>query len=692
MNVKKIDTRHGTANQSSFSNGNCLPLTSMPHPMNYFAPQTNGSRGSWWFHPDDVTFEGIRLTHQASPWVGDFGYLLLQPVSGDLLDTSLWGTTSSYNKKTAKFTPYELEIEALRFNLKTKVTPSLYGGKIQIDYNQPTAALVLHLTENHFLEQIDDTHVRGWVSNYAACEDPDFKMMFVIAFTEKIIEFKENRLYFGDIKQQTIHIATSFISDQQARLNLEREHQLSYAEMKQNCQECWNEKLNRIELRHSNEMELATFYHNLYRAFLFPTRFYELDSQKQPYHYQTVTKTVERGVYYTNNGFWDTSKTVYPLYSLIAVPELEEMLEAFLNVYRETGYLPKWLAPDERGMMPGTLIDSVFADALTKGIRSDLLLEALSAMLHSATVTSSNQRYGREGISVYNQLGYIPNQLPESINQTLDYSYSDYCIAQVAELAGETAIATDYLQKSKNYRQLINRKTCFMEEKDSQGKSPLHFSAIRWGGAYTEGSAWQNSLNAYHDIRGYMEAIGGKERLRTFLTKLSNQKPLFEIGSYGFEIHEMSEMAALDFGQIALSNQPSFHVPYLFNYVDAPSSTQVLIKGLCQQAFSADWDGYPGDEDNGSMASWYIFSTLGFYPVCPGSGEYQIGIPLFDYASIQLSNGKVFEIITTPNEKQHQFVTKKYFQNQCFEETSITHKQLTAGGKMIFELGIVPAD
>lgn len=686
-----IDTRHGTANSNSLSKGNCLPLTSTPHPMNYFAPQTDGSRGAWWFHPEDRTFEGIRLTHQASPWVGDFSSFVMQPITGEVNHQSVWHTRSSYKVENSIFKPWEFSTYLERYQLNMKLTPSRYGAKIIIDFIQEDGGLAFYLGEKHDLTLIDDHHLVGWVSNFADCQDSDFKMYVSIYSDEPIQTFSGNLCRFGKERQITLTLATSYLSIEQAIFNREHIQNESYEDLRRKGREEWQAIFNKVQIKHHESQAVSTFYHNLYRAFLFPTCFYERDAQGEAYHYQTMTQTVETGVYYTNNGFWDTGKTVYPLYSLIAQDKLEEMLEAYLNVYREVGYLPKWLAPDERGMMPGMAIDSVIADALTKGIRMDLAEEFLEAMIHSAEIDSGDDRYGRANAQEYIELGYVPSSRHESVNQTLDNAFSDYCIAQVADLLGENEVASIYRKRSLGYRQLFDKETGLMRGKDENRHFINHFSTTEWGGPYTEGSAWQNSFNAFHDIEGYIELVGGKQAFKKLLTTCANKLPQFEIGSYGFEIHEMTEMAVLNFGQIALSNQPSFHVPYLFNYCQGEDSTQVLTRQLLKEAFSDGWQGFPGDEDNGSMASWFIFSSLGFYPVCPGSQTYQLGSGLFDQVAVHLSNGQILNITNTPNESQHQFVVARNINGVSYKNNNLSHQAILAGMTMENQLGIVPS-
>lgn len=699
MNPTLIDTRHGTDNQHSFSNGNCLPYTGVPWGMNYFAPQTNGENGSWWFNPRDPVFQGFRLTHQPSPWMGDFSYFVLLPFNGQLKEQTLFHAQSSYRPNKSVFRPDYLEIKEQRYQLTTRIIPSMYGGVLTVRYSQPNANLLLSLPGKYQLTVEDDQTVSGSIINYAGCEDSHFSFYFTLHFQQPLTfetPIKKNgeddciAFTFGDIQEQTVQFGTSFISCDQAKLNLSREIHWKPEDYLKNSEEQWSHYLSKIDIQDKNTKRRSTFYHNLYRAFLFPQTFYEKDANEKIIHYDTLAKEVKPGFLYTNNGFWDTYKTVYPLYSLIAQEKYAEMLEGFLNSYRESGYLPKWLSPDERGLMPGTLIDAVVADAAVKDIRPDLMPEFLEAMIKGATIQSENSNYGRQGTNDYLTYGYVPANYHESVNHTLDYCYSDFCIRQVAKSLAEHTTAEHYEKQAKNYLSIFDPNTGFMRTKHTDGRFKEPFNSHRWGEDYAEGSAWQSSFAVYHDFKGLIAAFGGQDKFQEKLIDLCNQAPVFSADGYGFEIHEMSEMAATEFGQLAISNQPSFHFPYLFSYIGKPEFAQPLLKQLMTQEFNDSPTGFPGDEDNGSMASWYIFSSLGFYPVCPGSGEYVIGMPLFDKAILHLSTGETLTISTSPNQEQQQFVDHIHYNDSLHEGLVFTHASLMNGGTIDFTLGTVP--
>jgi len=698
-----IDTRQGTANQHNYSNGNTLPYTGHPFGMNHFAPQTTNERGSWFFHPTDRIFQGFRLTHQPSPWMGDFQHFLLTPVTGKLnmKHPSTFHTGSSYRPEESIFKPHYLKIKQLRYGITSELTPSTYGAKLRIAYpNIEENGLFLRaqggLHDLSFNEK--RTQFSGYISNFSGCSDPEFKMYVTFKFSQPVAGdgfnlTAENQillLEFEKIKNLEISLATSFISVKQAELNLNRELDLTFDELKSQTAQKWEYYLNKIEINHTNEVQIKTFYNCFYRMFLFPQKFYELDQNDTPIHYDTKSKTVKEGFLYTNNGFWDTFRTVYPLYSIIIPDEYEEMMKGFLNSFRHTGFLPKWLSPDERGLMPGTLIDGLIADAAVKGIGADLMPEMLEAMLAAATTQSEDSNYGRQGTKDYLQYGYVPLDYHESCNHTQDYAYSDFCISQVAKTIGNKEVADFYEKQSLNYRNIFDKETGFMRAKDKAGNFRPDFSEFSWGLDYAEGSAWQNSFAVYHDFQGLINEYGSKDIFFQKMTDLYNTPPHFDVKGYGFEIHEMSEVAAIDFGQAGISNQPSFHIPYLFNYVGQPASSQVVLKQLMTHLFDASFTGFPGDEDNGSMSGWYIFSSMGFYPVTPGTGEYVLGIPLFDEVKIHLPNKEQFVISTYENAPHANFVKQVEIDGQLHTKLFVTHSEIIKGGQLAFTLGLAP--
>lgn len=366
----------------------------------------------------------------------------------------------------------------------------------------------------------------------------------------------------------------------------------------------------------------------MYRTGLFPHTAHETDVDGRTVHYSPHTGKIHPGVRYTDQGFWDTSRTLLPLFSLIRRDLYADIVESALNDYRESGWLPKWISPGETGGMPGTLIDSVLAQAATRRLTApDTLKEILAAMRHHADHQAPENRFGRHGVEDYLHLGYVPgDRYSESVNLTLDYAYGDYCIARVAALLKDTRTSQEYLVRSENYKSLFDSQSGFMRARTAAGEFVTPFDPCCWGRDYTEACAWQTTFQVPHDLPGLAELMGGKATLLQKLDQIFEQKPIYRVGGYGKEIHEMTEMAAADYGLCAISNQPSFLLPYLYACFGEEEKTIYWVDRICREAFHSGPDGFPGDEDNGSMAAWYLLSCIGLYPVCPADDTW-IKIP-----------------------------------------------------------------
>lgn len=687
---KFTDTRVGTDSIYEFSNGNTLPYTGEPFGSNYFCVQTKKEAGSWWFNPNHITFEGFRITHQPSPWMGDFS-------SFTILPSNKIENVRKYKNKESNFLPHYNEI-IFENDEVAMITTSKNSAIIK--YNVKNPQFILE-GKNLVLEKKDNI-VEGYVNNFSGCEDENFKMYVVIDFVDDFdFEKLEEDKYLISSSNNELYLSTSFISLNQAKFN-HRIMTRDFEKMLTETEKKWQKYFDKFEIDNFDEesnydqyspydkiSQEKMFYHAVYRAFLFPMRFYEVDENGENLHYDTLSKSVKKGKMFTNMGMWDLHKTLFPLFSLIDREIFEDILEGYINQYNESGYLPKWLSPDERGLMPGTLVDNVIAEASSKGIGNKYMKELLDAMIKCAEVSSGKVTYGRAGTREYRHYGYVPSDLHESVNQTIDNCLSDWSIGMVANNLGKNEIAKKYFDYSKNYKLLFDNKTGFMRAKDRSGNFTDGFDPLNWGSPYTEGSAYQNSYNIYHDVNGLIELFGGKENFSKKLEALTNAKTEYKYGAYGYEIHEMREYAMAHLGHHAISNQPSFHLPYLFNYVDQPKNTQLIIKEILLNYFRYDWKGYPGDEDNGSMSAWYIFSSLGFYPFCPGSNEYQLGIPFWNNASITLYNGNKINIKVNENYHQKKFVKELKINGSIFDETKITWEILENGCDFEYTLGLI---
>ncbi len=633
-----VNIKQGTKSTVRYSNGNTLPLVQLPFAMCGFSAQTRYD-GGWYYLPDERSLEGIRLTHQPSPWINDYGTFLFTPQTDRVYDNfkDAW---SGYRPEEAVMRPDYMKVRFLRSKTDFELTPSVRGCKIRLTYPEGRTPYfsILPVKGNYGFEiDYELNAVKGWTDCKSGGTAVDFKTYIIAKFDSPID--KENS-YFGksgcEGKEACVHIAfkekevnvdvsSSYISFEQAHENLNQDCQgKDFDALRSEAESLWEEYLSRIEIETDDENQLKTFYSCMYRTGLFPHKAYEIDNKGNRIHYCPSDGAVREGVRYTDNGFWDTYRSEFPLLALIGKKEYAEMLEGFIVDYKEGGWLPRWPSIGERGCMPSTLLDAVIADAAIKGIIGGELLEtALEGMLNHANNDAPDEDYGREGASEYVKLGYVPkDKFNNNVNLTLDAAYGDFCIAQVAKVLGRDDLIDEYMARSKNYKNLFDTQTGFMRGKYSDGTFSDSFDPYDWGGDYTEGSAWQSSFAVPHDFEGLAELYGGKDKLIAKLDELFAAKPDYNIGGYNVEIHEMTEMAAVDFGQCAISNQPSFHIPYIYAELGETEKTEYWVKRLCEEAFSFTDDGFPGDEDNGATASWYILSTLGIYDICPGKNKY----------------------------------------------------------------------
>lgn len=703
--VETIDTRLGTYNSHAFSNGNALPLTSYPFGMNAFALQTTDQNGNWWFNPYEPIYQGIRLNHQPSPWIGDFSQFLMTPIVGQLYGDSLFHRQSSYQLDTATFRPDLLEITSNRYRLTTRLTPSLYGANMQVEAEELPVSLTFFAPEQSSYTLLNKHQIQVKVTNASQVQSPNFAMYISMTFDCDIISchpiLSEETIEIGQcLTGKDLHfqvnfassaisckLATSFISSQQAELNLER--QADFTKTQEETKAKWEQLLSRLEIKDRKKTQEKTLaYHCLYRTLLFPQTFYELDAQGQPIHFDSQSHGPKPGKMFTNNGYWDTFRSSYPLYSLLYPDYLSEFLEGILQFYRDTHFLPKWLSPDERNVMPGTLVDGVIADACCKGIARNLMPDLFEAMLANSQASDPAGLHGRAGNTSYQELGYLPAEFTESVSHSLDYAYSDWCIATVADALGKAEIAKEYFSKAQSYRQLFDKEKGYLRAKSAQGQFSDSFNPYAWGKDYAESSAIHATLGAYHDMDGLVDLLGGKKPFTDYLINLCNDQAVFKPDHYGFEIHEMSEMAQRSFGQLALSNQPSFHIPYLFHWSEKPEYGSLVIKQLRQELFNTSFQAFPGDEDNGSMAAWYLFSCMGFYPVCPGNGKYQLGIPQFSELTLHLPTGKDIQISCQNNHNHFFFVDSVRLDEQVISE--LDHQELIKSSQLNFKLSLLP--
>jgi|TARA_B110000116_G_scaffold197407_1_gene172200 predicted alpha-1,2-mannosidase len=708
-----VKPAQGTNSVHTFSQGNTLPLVARPFAMTHWAPQTEDS--ARFYQPTARQLQGIRATHQPSPWIGDYGHFLFCPQSGRRF---LQGSqrSSVFRAEDTTLGPHYFRTFLGRYRTSVEITPTERCALVRLNFPEgEPARLIVDLFDGQCEFVFDEA--QGTLSGFTRANSggvPDnYALYFYIEVDSPIKDggfFKGGEVWEGETRRMgdalgafiefaeptgpiTVRIATSFISVEQAQRNLQREvGDRSFDEVLGESEDVWNAVLNRIDIEGASQVQLETFYSCLYRAHLFPRVWYEYDESGESYHYSPYDGELHPGVLYADNGFWDTHRTVYPLLALLDPDRLAEVVEGWVQAYREGGWFPKWTSPGYRACMIGTHLDAVVADACARGVTGFDLETAYAAMLKNANeIGDEAGHYGRRGIEAFVSLGWVPHdEVEHAASRTQDFAYNDFCVAQVAKALGHKDDYRRYSERAFYYRNTFNKATGFMQGRLRDGSWETPFDEFRWGGAYIEGSAWQCTWAVPHDAAGLIELLGGPQATVDKLDKMLVLPPRFEVGSYNFEIHEMTEMGAVDFGQYAHSNQPVHHVLYLYAFAGAAHRTQYCVRRVLDELYSPQ--GFSGDEDNGEMASWYIFSALGFYPFCPGHPSYVLGSPLFKKATVHLHNGKELVIEAPDNAAQNVYVQGVEVDGAVHPAADIAHEVLAGGCTMRFAMADQPGE
>lgn len=714
-----VNPLQGTDSIYTYSNGNTLPLVALPNGMTSWSPQTNEEGAGWFFHPSHRQLQGIRLTHQPSPWIRDYGHLAIMPQTG-LVQLAAPARASSFRPEQMIVRPDYFSVQLARYQTRLELAPAMRSAMLRITFGssgaKQDARLILSSFEGEAFMQIDTEKRRilGYTRAHFGELPDNFASYFIVDFDCELsaeqsgISYSEPEESGGRINAFVgfklpdsgvvqARIGTSFINLEQAERNMNDEiGSRSFDQVRAEASKVWEERLGAIRIEDAGEAgdeeKLRTFYTCLYRVCLFPRVWHELEAAGAKIHYSPFDGCVHDGPMYSDFGFWDLYRTSLPLYSLLYPSQLAEMAEAWVNVYKESGWMPKWISPGERSAMPGTLIDAALADVYVKGIRNFDVEAAYEGLKKHATVSSCDERFGRKGLEAYEKMGYLPHDLfQESVSNALDYHYGDFCIAQIAKGLGNMDDYRVFMKKAGRYRELFDKQAGFMRGRNEDGSWQEPFDPLEWGNPFCEGGAWQCSWAVPHDVGGLAELLGGREAFAGKLNELMTMKPLFKTGTYGIEIHEMSEMAAVDFGQFAISNQPSFHIPYLYAAIGKPEGTQYWARQAAEQLFSDRMDGLPGDEDNGSLGAWYVWNALGMYPLCPGTTEYVLGSPLFRRVTVRMESGNVLMIEAKDNESGKPYWNCLTVNGKNWSKLFLTHEQLTAGAELRFQMTDQPA-
>jgi predicted alpha-1,2-mannosidase len=648
---------------------------------------------SWMFAPGERRIQGFRSTHQLSPWLSDYGHAAFLPFCGEI-DPDPAMRASSYRPEDATLTPHSLRLHLERYRIDVELIPTERCALIAAYFTKAETPGFLFDIPGERSPEIHPDATRRTISFTSTANSggvpKGFATYYVLQFAEPWQAFETKKVknrsvglvhFPSDTKSLDVRIATSFISFEQAQRNLDNELGATLAEvLRQQGRDIWNKHLLRIEIDGGTVDQQKTFYSCLYRTLLFPRIWHEPDASGAMQHRSPYTGAVTPGVMYADHGYWDVYRAWYPLMTILFPERLGAILQAWVNAYKEGGWLPQFPCPGYRACMTGSLIDSVFGDAAAKRIGGFDLATAYEGLKKHATKPGNpDAGYGRRGIEDYLQYNYCPaDRVNQSAAETVDAAYGDFCIAQVAKALGNDADYEMFLQRSENWRHLFDPQTGFLRGKNADGSWLEPFDPVTWGDPYVEGSAWQHRWDVPHNFPALMEGLGGKQKTVATLEQMLTMPPDFNVGVYGQEIHEMSEMAAVPFGQYAQSNQPVHHVLYLFAAAGSPDRTRHWVYKVMQKLYTPD--AFPGDEDTGSMAAWFIFSSLGFYPVCPGKPEYTLGCSFFPRVTLRLPNGKslVIENATAAAKGLAEL------NGQTLKTPIVSHTAILAGGHLRF--------
>jgi predicted alpha-1,2-mannosidase len=683
--------------------------------MASFTPQT--SEGNWIYHFGSRKLQGVRLTHQPSPWIGDYGHFTVMLQTGERT-LRADARSSSYRDDQMTVKPHYLKAHLLRYDSDLELTATERCAYFRFTFSSRAAQgrMILDLFpgESEITIEPETGRIKGWTRANSGGVPEGFACYFVAVPDRPMTGFglfRGGEVWEGETRRSGDRvgayaeidtrdhavaewkIGTSFINFEQAERNLESEiGDRGFDEVRSEGEAVWNGLLGRAKVREADESQLRTFYTCLYRALLFPHRWYEFDNDGKPYHYSPYDGRLHPGVLYADNGFWDTHRTVYPLLSLLYPEAFEEIIDGWVRASEEGGWCPRWPSPGYRSCMISTHLDAVIADAYMKGFRKFDANAAYRALRKDAMESGDEaENFGRKGIQEFRRLGYVPaDRYHHAVSCTLDYAYNDFCIALMAGALGHEEDERELRERAFFYRNVYDPSTGFMRGKNADGSWAEPFDEFTWGGPYVEGSAWQCSWAVPHDPAGLIALKGGPAAMVETLDRMLALPPHFNAGGYGFEIHEMSEMACADFGQYAHSNQPVHHALYLYACAGQPWKTQYWTRRVLTEMYGSGPDGFPGDEDNGEMSCWYLLNALGFYPLCPGHPTYVLGSPLFPEVTLSLPEGRELTIRGEGNGKENVYVREVRWNGRPHTPLWISHHQLAQGGELTFAMSAEP--
>lgn len=715
--VEWVNPLMGTQSKPELSNGNVYPAIALPWGMNFWTPQTGKMGDGWVYSYESDKINGFRQIHQPSPWIGDYGQFSIMPVTGKPLfreeERASW---FSHKAETVK--PYYYRVYLAEHDVVTEITPTERAAMFRFTFpeNENSFVVIDAFDMGSYVQIIpSESKIIGYSTKNRGGVPDNFKNYFVIVFDKPFtyhatfdnqklrldqLENRENHtgavIGFSTAKGEKViaRVASSFISHEQAELNLKELETGNFEQIKLNGQASWNKVLKAIEVEGGTVDQMRTFYSCLYRSLLFPRKLYEIDAKGNLVHYSPYNGKVLPGRLYADTGFWDTFRALFPFLNLVFPSVNTEIQEGLVNTYLESGFLPEWSSPGHRNSMIGNNSASVVADAYLKGIRGYDINRLWEAVVHGTqNVHPESAATGRLGHEYYNSLGYIPYDvgINENAARTLEYAYSDWCIYQLGKKLNRPASEIDvFAKRSQNYRNLFDPETNLMRGRNKDGTFQSPFNPFKWGDAFTEGNSWHYTWSVFHDPQGLIDLMGGNRAFVAMLDSVFVMPPVFDESYYGRVIHEIREMQIMNMGQYAHGNQPIQHMIYLYNYAGEPWKAQYWVREVMNRLYRPTPDGYCGDEDNGQTSAWFVFSALGFYPVCPGSDEYVLGAPLFQKATIHLENGKDVVIYAPHNNNENRYMKSVKFEGAPYSKNFLKYSDLIQGATIDVEMDDAP--
>ena len=713
--VDYVNPLIGTDSKYELSTGNTYPTIALPWGMNFWTPQTGKMGDGWTYTYKADKIRGFKQTHQPSPWMNDYGQFAIMPIADKLVfDQEQRASWFSHKAETVK--PYYYKVYLADHDITTEMAPTERAAMFRFTYPETKESYLLvdAYDRGSYVKIIpEENKIIGYSTRNTGGVPDNFKNYFVIEF-DKPFTFvstasngdihpnkkEESAKHAGAIvgfstrRGEVVHVkvASSFISYEQAEQNLKELSGKTFDQVVANGRNVWNKELSKLEVNDDNIDNLRTFYSNLYRALLFPRSFYEIDKDGKVMHYSPYNGEVLPGYMFTDTGFWDTFRCLFPFLNLMYPSMNQKMQEGLVNAYKESGFLPEWASPGHRDCMIGQNSASVVADAYVKGLRGYDIEALWEAVKHGAHAQLEKTASGRVGYEYYNKLGYVPNNVGIRSNaaRTLEYAYNDWSIYTLGKKLGkpDSEIAI-YKERAMNYRNIYNPERKLMVGKSDKGVFNPDFKGTDWSRDFCEGNSWHWSFCVFHDPKGLMNLMGGQNEFNVMMDSVFVIPSKMGMDSRGM-IHEMREMQVMNMGQYAHGNQPIQHMVYLYNYSAQPWKTQYWVREIMNKLYNAAPDAYCGDEDNGQTSAWYVFSALGFYTVCPGTDQYVLGTPLFKSVKLHLENGKTVTIDATNNSCENRYIKTMKLNGKNYSRNYLTHAQLMSGAKIQYQMDAVP--